>query len=83
MLRVTAAGSSGRWTRSVRIKVIIDLELFSKLQCYLYLEVRCVTEIPRVVKMIDKVLKENVFVNFVLTNFRMFLKWFCSVTLTL
>ena len=83
MLRVTAAGSSGRWTRSVRIKVIIDLELFINLKCYLYIEVRCVTEIPRVVKMMDKVLKEKVFISLLLTNFRMFLKWFCSVILTL
>ena len=59
MLRVTAAGSLGRWTRSVRIKVNIDIEeIFVKLQCYLYLEVRCVTEIPRVVKMMDKVHKK-------------------------
>ena len=59
MLRVTAAGSLGRWTRSVRIKVNIDTEeIFVKLQCYLYLEVRCVTEIPRVVKMMDKVHKK-------------------------
>ena len=73
MLRVTAAGSLGRWTRSVRIKVNIDTEeIFVKLQCYLYLEVRCVTEMPRVVKMRDKVHKKNVFVHLELTNFRMF-----------
>ena len=57
-VRVTAAGSLGKWTRSVRIKVIIDIEIFVKLHSYHYLEARCVTEIPRVVKMMDKVYRK-------------------------
>ena len=57
-MRVTAAGSLGKWTRSVRIKVIIDIEIFVKLHSYHYLVARCVTEIPCVVKMTDKVYKK-------------------------
>ena len=54
-VRVIAAGSLGKWTRSVRIKVIIYIEIFVKLHNYHYLVAICLTEIPCVVKMTDKV----------------------------